>query len=188
MGTLRSTFSGLTSNQQDDVCDSLDSVTLGTVTWDISELHNSDWIWQNYRPACATVGGSPPCSHAVQVGNDCWYAGSANYVTFGVICDLCSRHHAGTSDAARFTEAAMLSLINLYKGTGPAGVDTPSANFAQSQLWARTGYHGWPAGGHPTGGDRNNCAPGCPTPFTGPTFHTRVCPAIDPLGTCPSGR
>ena len=184
MANLRSMFAGLTDKKQDEVCDSLDSLTLGPVTWDVSELHNSDWIWQAYRPACATVGGSPACSHSVQVGSDCWYSGSANYVTFGVICDVCSDHYAGTSDASRFSEAAMLALVDLYKGTGPLGTGTPSANFAESQLWAKSGYHGWPAGGNPSGGDRNNCAIGCPTPFAGPAFHTRVCPHIDPLSSC----
>jgi hypothetical protein len=107
----------------------------------------------------------------VQVGSDCHYAGSANYVIFGVMCKLCSDHFTaiGSSDARDYTEAEMLHLIDLYKGTGFTGLSTPSANFVPSQNWAVAGYRGWPGALAPAG-DRSGCSPTCPTPYGGAAF------------------
>ncbi|MBB4804824.1 hypothetical protein HNP38_000096 [Chryseobacterium defluvii] len=163
----RSAYSALSATQKTEVCDSLSSYDLGEVTWDIEELHNNAWIYQNYRPQCATAGAQPPCGSTVQVDNQCFYAGSVNYVIFGVMCKECG-----------MWKSTMNTLIWLYKSS--------SANYTKSSEWANVGYDGWTPGSNTPTGDRNNCTPTCSVPFAGPTFHTRICPHIDPSGVCPS--
>ena len=67
------------------------------------------------------------------------------------------------SDAARFTTAKMLYWIDFYKGTGPFGISTASANFGPSKDWAMAGYGGWPAkrrfASTPSAQRRKRCAP-----------------------------
>lgn len=170
---VRSTFAGWTSTVREDACDNLDSIWTGTYAWDIVNLHNQAWIHQNYRPLCATAGATPACGSSVQVGTECYYAGSPNYVVFGVMCKLCSDHYTGTQNQSginRFTSQEMLDLINDYKGTGITGLATPAANFSESCQWAEAGYNGWPSGGTPPAGDRSNCSPLCPTAYSGPAF------------------
>jgi hypothetical protein len=168
----RSLFAGWSPDEKEEACDALDSLRTGEYAWDIVELHNNRWIL-GYRPTCATVGASPPCGSSVQVGDQCYYAGSANYVIFGTMCRLCFNHFASIPDLSgtyRFRKRGMLHLIDLYKGTGPVGLGTPSSNFAESRQWAEAGYDGWPAGGAPPPGDRNNCVPLCPHAYNGPAF------------------
>jgi outer membrane protein OmpA-like peptidoglycan-associated protein len=169
----RTTFSGWTAAQKTDVCHALNSLLTGGFAWDIVDLHNNAWIL-SYRPACATVGATPPCGSSVQISSDCHYAGSANYVIFGVMCKLCGDHFTsiGSADAADYTEVEMLDLINKYKGTGFTGLSTPSANFVPSQDWAKAGYHGWPSVPDPAG-DRSGCSPSCPTPYGGAAFRVQ---------------
>lgn len=170
----RSTFAGWSAANKESACDALDSLTTGGMAWDIVELHNQAWIL-TYRPACATAGATPPCGSTVKVGAECYYAGSPNYVIYGVMCKLCHDffNAAGrASDAARFTQAKMEYWINIYKGTGWHGFDTPSANYGPSRDWAIAGYNGWPGATAP-GGDRPGCSPTCPTPYGGSAFSVR---------------
>ena len=169
--------------QREESCFALVSLALHSNAWDIGELHNSDWIYDLYRPQCATEGANPPCGHSVQVNDQCYYAGSANYVIFGTMCKLCYGHFSYTFNKIdpkdplsngplfiarmgldKFNRKAMLTLINDYKGTGSRGTDTPSGNFQLSIEWAAAGYDGWPNGGSPPSGDRSNCQPTCRTP------------------------
>ncbi len=172
----RTTFAGWSGADKESACDALTSPLTGGYAWDIGELHSNAWIL-GYRPACASAGASPPCGSTVQVDGECSYAGSSNYVIFGVMCLLCRDHFVavGSRKAADFTESEMLALINLYKGTGPLGLGTPSANFGSSKLWASAGYHGWPAVASPTG-DRPGCSPSCPTPYGGGAFQVHWVP------------
>jgi hypothetical protein len=170
---LKSDFGGWSASTRQAHCDALDSLLTGATAWDIYELHNNAWIYQNYRPACATAGATPPCGSTVQVGSDCYYAGSPNYVIYGAMCKLCYDHYDAKGDAtgrARFTQAKMEYWINYYKGTGPSGTGTPSGNFGPSRDWAIAGYAGWPGGGTPPPGDRSSCSPSCPTPYSGAAF------------------
>jgi hypothetical protein len=166
----RSTFAGWSPSDKADACHALNSLLTGGYAWDISDLHNNAWIL-TYRPACASQGATPACGSSVQIQNDCHYAGSVNYVIFGVMCKLCQDHFTsiGSSDASDYTEAEMLRLINLYKGTGFTGLSTPSANFVPSQNWAKAGFHDWPAAASPAG-DRSNCSPTCATAYSGSAF------------------
>jgi outer membrane protein OmpA-like peptidoglycan-associated protein len=166
----RSTFSGWSATEREEHCDALDSLSTGGYAWDVVQLHNNDWIHLMYRPACATAGATPPCGSTVQVDAECSYAGSPNYVIFGVMCELCHGHYVGTGNSsgqARFTEAEMLSWIDFYKG--PGVVSSAAGNYADSRRWASAGYRGWPTVASPAG-DRPGCDPSCPTPHTGPAF------------------
>lgn len=180
---LKSRFDGLSSDQQEDVCGTLNSPLSGAYTWDIPLLYhdNNGWISQNYQPACASPGGDPHCGESVQVGKDCYYSGTANYVIFGAMCRLCQQN-LDESIGSDYDEDHMLELIDFYKGPGvffPA-----SGNWRACRRWAQAGYHGWPNGGSPPAGDRNNCAPLCHKKYSGPPFEARWCPHIDPYDQC----
>lgn len=179
-----SAFTRWNSDEKEDACDALDSLRTGACAWDIVELHNNAWIYQDYRPTCATQGANPPCGSTVQIGDECYYAGSANYVIFGKMCKLCADHYLSipliNTGYARFTRNAMEDLIELYKGTGFTGLGSPSGNFRESVEWANAGYDGWPSGGAPPAGDRSNCAPLCPTPYRGSGFTVEWAPNMDP--------
>ncbi len=170
---VNSTWAGWSSSEKDKQCDALDSSSLGTVAWDIEDLHNQAWILR-YQPACATAGATPPCHNSVEVDNNCHYAGSANYVIFGTMCRLCDGHlgwkwHTPLLRWFRgFPEWYMQYLINLYKGKLP--FRPAAANYVPSLLWATVGFGGWPSGGTPPPGDRPACAIHCPTPYGGPPF------------------
>jgi hypothetical protein len=164
-------FAGWSNVLKHDACFALISLSTGAFAWDIVELHNQEWIL-DYRPDCATRGGTPPCGSTVQVGTECYYAGSANYVIFGVMFRLCNSHFSSTgkaSSAGDFTESEMLKWINRYKGTGFLGIGTPSGNFKISSEWSSAGFHGWPSASPPKG-DRNNCKPTCAKAYSGRPF------------------
>ncbi|USH01701.1 DUF4157 domain-containing protein [Grimontia kaedaensis] len=167
-----STFGGWPKKDREDHCDALDSYKTGGFAWDIFELHNNAWIYQNYRPACATKGANPPCGSTVEVDSECSYAGSPNYVIYGKMCKLCYDHYkaqSNTSGMKRFTKSEMKSWINYYKGTGITPWGTPSGNFIPSTEWAVAGYDGWPGVSSPKG-DRPTCNPTCPTAYKGRNF------------------
>lgn len=168
---IGTTFAGWSSSQKEDACDALDSYRTGGYAWDIVELHNNAWIL-SFRPTCATEHATPHCGSSVQVGPECYYAGSANYVIFGKMCRLCAAYYLSipliSTGYARFTRNAMRDLINLYK--------SGATNVAPSIAWAEAGHDGWPSGGSPPTGDRSNCAPLCPSPYTGPDFHVNWYP------------
>ena len=174
----RTSFAGWSSDQKDEACEELRSVQHGGIAWDIVELHNNGWIL-NYRPMCATQGATPPCGSTVEVDDQCYYAGSANYVIFGTMCRLCYDHfraqgragaNVGYTGYMDFTEDSMTDLIDLYKSS--------SANVGPSKDWAIAGRDGWPNGGTPPRGDRPGCAPACPDPYTGSAFRVNWYPRM----------
>ena len=86
------------------------------------------------------------------------------------MCKLCYDHfyrqgragaNPGYTGFMDFDESSMIDLIDLYKHS--------SANVGPSKAWSRAGYRGWPTAPAP-GGDRNNCAPQCSQPYSGPPF------------------
>ena len=176
VASARSMFGGWSGDQRTESCEALRSITHGGYAWDIVELHNNGWIL-GYRPTCASPGATPPCGSTVQVGSDCYYAGSPNYVIFGTMCDLCAGHfrsigragaNPGYTGYMDFTESSMTDLIDLYKSS--------SGNLAESKAWAIAGRDGWPSGGTPPRGDRPGCAPQCSSPYTGPPFQVNWYP------------
>lgn len=161
----KSLFNGWNKSQQGNACDALGDYGVAGCAWDIVQLHNRGWM-KGFQPVCATpLPGDPDlvkcskCECSVQIDDDCHYAGSANYVIFGVMCKLCGMN---ISD--------MRTLIDIYKGTKWHGFGTPSPNFGASVAWANAGYHGWPSGSSSPRGDRGNCALMCPRPYSGSAF------------------
>jgi outer membrane protein OmpA-like peptidoglycan-associated protein len=183
----QSSFAGWSDADRDRSCDALDSVSTGDVAWDIANLHHQDWIL-TYRPACASTGATPVCGTTVQVGDQCYYAGTANYVIFGTMCRLCFNHYASKGDLSgtyRFSKSSMRSLIDIYKGSGVTGLGTPAKNYLPAKQWSEAGFDGWPGGGTAPKGDRSHCSPVCPTPFSGPAFTVNWCPILWPTpGGC----
>jgi len=209
LSELKSKFRAWSPKKQRIHCNALVIPPKAAFAWDIIQLHRNAWIlWYRYSPPCPTCkvgttlppnpvcavwGANPPCGSTVQVGNECYYAGSVNYVVFGVMCKLCldylrrypnKRFFAGTE----FSESEMLFLINLYKFWGLAG-----ANLAAAKAWASAGYHGWPSGGSPPSGDRSNCTPACPSAYQYSEgregglirdFEVTWCPSLKPWREC----
>jgi hypothetical protein len=180
-------FGFWTPNEKTEACNALTSLREGTRSWDIVQLHGvtdtkDGWL-STYEGGpyskCASMGADPKCHASVQVGTDCHYAGSANYVIFGTMCKLCFDHFSSIEnhespisfDVTDFTESEMLELINKYKGTGSPGLPprAPVPDFIPSQDWAKAGYRGWPSSAAPAG-DRSNCSPSCATPYSGTGF------------------
>jgi len=187
MNNLRNTFKSLPEKQRNEQCDEAVDSVQGLVAWDFLRLHVRDWM---EHEKCATILSDRKegcCANSVQVNDQCYYAGSPNYVLFGGMCKLCFDHYVAKSgnnlgDIDNFTSKAMLSMIQLYK--------SDAANFRPSQAWALAGYKWWPAGGTPPSGDCNKeCATSCgpyfiPGAVDNEAFRARWCPHIDPVNAC----
>jgi hypothetical protein len=193
LGYTRALFGGWSRTDKGSACSALVEPPEAAFAWDILDLHKNAWILE-YRcsppssscpvgttvppnPVCASWGGKPPCGSTVQVGKECYYAGSANYVIFGVMCKLCHDAFGG----AEFSQSAMRGLVELYKLGGLKG-----DNVGTAKAWATAGYQGWPGGGTPPKGDRSNCSPRCPTPYQGSAFQITWCPHENPYSECVS--
>jgi hypothetical protein len=192
---LKSSFERLSGGDREDVCGSLNSPLTGSSTWDIVELHggrdgSNGWINEHYRPQCASAGADPACGESIQVGDQCYYSGSVNYVIFGVMCRL-SQQNLEEDEGSDYDEDHMLELIDFYKGPGlhpqiafPPLTFNESDNWKTSRRWAQAGYRGWPSGGTAPAGDRNNCVPVCVVKYHDGSMMTRWCPHIDPYDSC----
>jgi len=194
----KSLFSGWKEKQKEAACSALVTPPEAAFAWDILDLHKNKWILE-YRcahpsskcpekpknPVCATQGAEPPCGSTVQVGTECYYAGSANYVVFGLMCRLCNDHFRKKGKTffmgMDLGESDMEILINLYKAGGLAG-----GNVATAIDWAKAGFHLWPAGGTAPAGDKPNCVPVCPTKYQGKPFRIVWCPFSNPYAECTS--
>jgi hypothetical protein len=161
----KTTFATWPSNHKEGACSALQSTQdngsgqkMAAVAWDINDLHHQEWI-ALYDPC-----GKAPCQNTVQVGDQCYYAGSVNYVIFGVMCKLCADYYGWRG--LNYSETA--ALVYAYKGHIP-GVRSASGNYQISQDWAKAGYEGWPTAKAPSG-DRPNCTPTCPKGYAGTPF------------------
>ncbi len=134
---------------------------VGAVSWDIRQLYVKDWISEKYRQhGCATVAQSPSCGATVQIGKNCYYAGSPNYVIFGKMFSLCNKHFKNiTHYKTHFSKKNMHKYVDAYKG--PGLVSSASGNYKASKEWADAGFDGWSQSKNPKG-DRNNCKTTCP--------------------------
>ncbi|MGH8563233.1 MAG: eCIS core domain-containing protein [Gammaproteobacteria bacterium] len=178
---LRSTFTSFNPTQQEEACEALVSYPIGEVAWDIVELCDkcspgNAWILNSF-PTCATQYTPAKCGAAVQVGDECFFSGSANYVIYGVMFKLCS-----ALDFDTFNLGEALSWIRFYKTKG--GLRRADPNLPTAQQWAKAGYTGWPSGSTPSPGDRADCNPLCPLSYTGSAFRVRWCPPQDPDSGC----
>lgn len=196
---VRSTFGGWVEDKQVESCQALSSLWSGDIAWDILEMHrqvDSDWLNGKFRPPCATSGATPACGSSVTVDGGCHFAGSANYVIYGVMCRLCAdfasaaykRHswyEVFDRDTLRqlqiqFSESGMLGLIDLYKKWLPrVKFDSVAANIEAAKAWSKAGYYGWP--GVPTPApDRSNCKTDCPHKADYPSFTVSWYPHLNP--------
>ncbi len=151
---LEANFNAQSSAVKVAVC--LESISpTSAVTWDILGIRDRhQWI-ERTRPTC-DVGGPNP---TVDVGGQCFYTGSVNYLLWGVMFRLCAQANPNAASLA-FSEDRMIEYISIYKG-GVPGVTNQSGNFGPSQWWSRAGYEGWPAAPTPPG-DRPKQKCTCP--------------------------
>lgn len=121
-------------------CVSLVETPIGTFGWEINQLGpgGREEVAEHFQPDCGTCTEK---SLSVQVGGGCHYAGSVNYVIYGVMLRLC--HNALKSQisdhAQYFTEQAMSRYITLWKTLRGA------PNLTASLKWAKAGYNDWPS-------------------------------------------
>jgi len=186
--TTKSEFGRLSDDQKHEACGALHSLFTGEYAWDIIDLHRQvtdDQLNAAYRPVCATSGASPACGSSVTIGGSCHFAGSANYVIFGIMCKLCHDHYQRMlSDASwyeiidkdtwqrgstQFSLAGMLGLIDLYKKYVPLLTgDAPAGNIEAAKRWSIAGWNGWPHRVATPQPDRANCTLTCPHRAAGP--------------------
>jgi len=151
-------YASWSEDEREEHCGALVDVSPGSPwpaaawAWDIPELKDSLWL-KLYQPTCAT---SPACDETVQIGGECHYMGSANYVIFGVMYKLCGGNSNGVT-----------ILIHAYKGGHLPG-QTRGGNFDASLAWARAGCDGWPDApkvSAPPGDRTDLCKPACTIPY-----------------------
>lgn len=196
--TTKSAFHHWTSDQRHESCRALYSLTTGDVAWDILELHSqvtSDTLNQPFRPICTTSGADPACGSSVSIGGSCHFAGSANYVIFGVMCRLCHDHYDTMLNEAafyevfdkddyrlgrtRFTSRAGSGLVDLYKKYVPLLTgDAPAGNLNAAKRWS-IAVQGWPHLATTPPPDRVNCQLTCPHRATNP-FAISWYPYVNP--------
>jgi hypothetical protein len=195
----KAAFDGWDGDEKIESCQALSSLASGDFAWDIIELHaqkEHDVLNKKFRPQCATSGATPACGSSVTVDGGCHFAGSANYVIFGVMCRLCSdfavaayKRHSWYEildrDTLRnlqiqFSESGMLGLIDLYKKWLPRlSFGSVVANITAAKAWSKTGYNGWPAVPTPAP-DRSNCATDCPYMADVSSFTVSWYPHLNP--------
>jgi hypothetical protein len=195
----KAAFAGWDEDERIESCQALSSLTSGDIAWDIVELHrqvDSDWLNKKFRPPCATSGATPACGSSVTVDGGCHFAGSANYVIFGVMCRLCSdfavtayKRHSWYElidrDTLRnlqmqFSESGMLGLIDLYKKWLPRlKFESVASNIEAAKAWSKAGYNGWPVVPTPAP-DRSNCVTDCPNQADYSTFTVSWYPHLNP--------
>jgi hypothetical protein len=135
----RAAFAKWSSIQRAAACITLVDTPIGAFGWEINQLGpgGREQVAKRYQPECATCGGSL----SVRVGSGCHYAGSANYVIYGVMLSLCHAHleskHSG--EARFYGEEWMTRYITTWKMLRGA------PNLRASLNWAKAGYNDWPS-------------------------------------------
>jgi len=164
LADVRSTFRGWTPTQKRANCDAVTGLTTLVMAWDIHELFLPETSWLRtspFRPSC----GIPPapagdielastCGNSVQVGSQCFLAGTVNYALLGQICRLCNDEFGVLSEYTCANLIDAWTLHGLRDDPGP-----PTA-------WMRSAFRGYP-GNHPTSENRAHCNRRCLVPFTG---------------------
>lgn len=133
-----------------------------------------------YTPPCGQPGSPNPaaavsdhvhedpntCATTVEIGNECWVSGTANYGTYGVMMRLCHDWIDGGGNcelpASLFSRTATIALVQAYKRLDRDDPEPPTR-------WAVATYDGG-ASAYATGGNRPNCPTECPVPYSGPPF------------------
>lgn len=197
--TTKSEFFRWSTDQRHQACSALSSLTAGDIAWDILDLHaqvTSDLLNKPFRPQCATSGATPACGSSVTIDGGCHFAGSANYVIFGIMCRLCFDHyntmlgssswyevidkHAYRQGSYQFSLTGMLALVDLYKKYVPLlSGDSPAGNLEAAKRWSIAGFNGWPYRAPAPAPDRANCTLTCPIKATQP-FSISWYPFVNP--------
>lgn len=155
MGRIKSNFSTWSSEKKEQHCAALNSPTDAGMAWDVHELWrggSKPFAGPDYRPPCGTP---QRCADSVMVNDQCYYAGSVNYVIYGVMTRLCGG-----------SRTLMWRKVEAWKVILPAMMgDQPGANFVTAQSWADAGYQGWPLTTQPRP-DRISCVQKCPKPWS----------------------
>lgn len=190
---IRAAFRSWTPQQKYDACHSFIGPN-HLYSWDTYELKLANqWIDRPpYHPPCASPLGTSPdqCGRTVEIDGQCFYSGSANYVTLGTMWKECFLDGQKWFHLFPYDEFELKKLIWAYKGdiTFFGYVLRRGAeNWRKSEEWAIAGFRDWlPTPGPSTGprtpsGDRPACAPTCPVPYQGPPFRVYW----DPIGLLP---
>jgi len=181
LDSARNRFTELPLETQMGLCDSLTRPGQGDFAWEIVELHRGQLLKNNRQmfsaviPPCATPGTA--CAESVEVNNECYYAGSVNYVVFGLMCKLCDEVGAKIYGLFPFSQLLMSLGIFAYKGPwwlpgiGRNPRYAPNGNYPNSQNWAKAGYTGWPGPNSSVPpADRQECNTDCPVPSPNERF------------------
>jgi hypothetical protein len=162
LSRVKAAFASWSGVRRYDACIGLVTLPGAAVSWDVRELGpggRADFS-KNY-PDCES------CGNSVQVGSGCHYAGSVNYVAYGVMMRLChdylSREKSLIADW--FSREEMLELIYIHKNLN--WTLTQGANLAASNEWANAGYQSGSVRPTPPG-DRPECKERCTKPYSGP--------------------
>lgn len=169
LAKVRAYYASWPQSKREESCDRITSLWLlrAVMAWDIVELYlpNTEWLRElPYIHHCGEpqailgdIEDPSRCPNTVQVGNDCFLAGTVNYALLGQICRLCN------DEFGMLSESTMENLIIAWKALKPWDLDDPSP----PRAWARAGFQGYP--GHaPTRGNREHCTGRCPFPRSDP--------------------
>jgi RHS repeat-associated protein len=167
VGKTMRMFYGLSDDDKNKVCGRTDKYNekLGIMqrysnwnySWDIPDLHFQSWINDEpYAGRCATGN----CKNTVEVDGKCFYAGSVNYVIFGVMWNLCDNY-----------EIFGKGFIYAYKRN--------ASNYTPSKKWFSAGYNGWPIAASTPPSDRPKCKTNCSIPCNKESFKVRWLPMED---------
>ena len=170
LGRVRSAFSSWSGPKRYFACTNLVTLPGAAVSWDIRELGpGGRGAFSKQYPDCGS------CGQSVQVGNGCHYAGSVNYVVYGVMMRLCHDYLSkeNSSIADWFSREEMLELVYMHKNkTG-----SQAANFQASNEWALAGYQSGSIRPTPRG-DRAGCEAPCSKAYSGPGLTVNWLPNV----------
>ncbi|WP_291295176.1 hypothetical protein [Elioraea sp.] len=124
------------------------------------------------------------CATTVQIGNECWVSGTANYGTYGIMMRECHDWLAGSGDLgncllppAVFSRDATTLMVQAYKRLDRDDPEPPTR-------WAVATYDGG-ATAYASGGNRPNCPTTCAVPYGGGPFGYVWEPVVPRAGWTP---
>ena len=178
LSRVESVFTDWSLYRRNVACNGLTSVA-AIFGWDITQLspYGREKFINSYRPDCGTCEAyGAKAGYSVQVGRDCHFVGSVNYVAYGKMMRLCHDHFRDSvfSYATKwYTEEYMATYVAIHKSrTG-----TPAKNLDASVTWARRARHGWPDTSRTPPGDAEGCDK-CPNEYAGPGFTVQWFPFV----------
>lgn len=163
---IRKAFGEWSGPKRYGACLGLVTLPVAKSGWDISELgpYGREKFAEQHQPDCST------CGLSVQVGKDCHYAGSVNYVSYGLMMRLCRDDFLKDDStlADWFSQEEMLELVYIHKSFNWSF--TQGANFQASNEWALVGYRNGPLKPIPAGDRKEECNKLCGKKYSGRGF------------------